>query len=91
MAAPIDPQAIAAWMNQTPQVLTAWAARQAIGDAVLIVLRDRVLTRESLLDQLQRMADGTDREWKGVRAAAAKAREFIAAPPPSLPAWSAAP
>lgn len=63
----------------------AWMARQAVGDAVLILLRDRRLSRSALLEQLKAMAEGRVKEWTGVPAAAEKAMEFIRTPPERLP------
>jgi len=64
---------------------TEWMARQAVGDAVLILLRDRELTRPALLLQLRDMAEGRVPEWTGHSSVAAKAVEFIEAPPARLP------
>ncbi|MCC6708022.1 MAG: hypothetical protein IT492_10705 [Gammaproteobacteria bacterium] len=85
MSRKIDTEQVVARMRETQERAVAWAARQAIGDAVLILLRTQELCRDALLQQLQRMADGTDREWTGVRDAATKGHEFILAPPPELP------
>lgn len=62
-----------------------WMARQAVGDAVLILLRERELTHAALRQQLIDMAEGRVPEWTGNSRVAAKAVEFIESPPAHLP------
>lgn len=64
----------------------AWMARQAIGDAVLLLLRSGVeLTKENVGNTLCLMADGKFPEWRGLRDVANQALHFIETPPDRLP------
>lgn len=68
----------------------AWAARQAVGDAVLLLLRDgKVLTAEALLEHLRAMAQGMTPGWRGHASVALRAIELIRQPPAALPQMSA--
>lgn len=87
MAKEIDPQRVIEQTLELRSNGTAWAARRAVGDAVLILLRDRELNRDTLLEQLQRMAAGGLAGWDGTPEAAARAAELILAPPAELPKW----
>ncbi len=65
---------------------TEWMARQAVGDAVLLLLRDgEALTRDALLARLAGMAEGRIADWQGTRSVAAKAAELVSDPPTQLP------
>lgn len=64
----------------------AWMARQAIGDAVLLLLRSGIeLTKENVGNTLVLMADGKFPEWRGNRDVAIQALRFIESPPDRLP------
>lgn len=64
----------------------AWMARQAVGDAVLLLLRSGVeLTKENLGNTLCLMAAGEFPEWRGNRDVANQALQFIETPPDRLP------
>ena len=64
----------------------AWMSRQAIGDAVLLLLREGTEpSRDAIAKTLVDMADGRHPEWNGHRSVAEQAIAFIADPPAQLP------
>lgn len=62
-----------------------WMARQAVGDAVLMLVREAEPTREGIISKLQAMARGDIAEWDGHSSSAEKAIEFMRDPPDHLP------